>query len=194
MEKIKDIQGILAFLREAEQLKNTLRRAYTTKGRVESTAEHSWRLCLMAMLLAEQYDNIDPLKLIKMCIIHDLGEAIGGDIAAVDQVEGEDKGIQERLDLLTLIKPLPQHLQTEIIALWDDYENVLSEEAKLAKALDKIETLLQHTQGINPDTFDYGFNLSYGKKYTDKDELTSSLRVEIDKDTRRLAASNGTLK
>lgn len=55
---------------------------------------------------SEQYPHLDSLKLIKMCIIHDLGEAIGGDIAAIEQVEGSNKGEQERLDLITLIAPL----------------------------------------------------------------------------------------
>ncbi|GAL28555.1 HMP-PP hydrolase (pyridoxal phosphatase) Cof [Vibrio variabilis] len=113
----------------------------------------------MVMMFAEQYDQIDTLKLLKMCIIHDLGEAISGDIAATDQVEGTNKGEQERKDLLTLLNPLPEQLREEIVMLWDDYENASSEEAKLAKAFDKIETLLQHTQGENPKDFNYGFNL-----------------------------------
>lgn len=188
-----EIEGVLEFLRGAEQLKNTLRTARTSNGRHESTAEHTWRLCLMVMMFSEQYPHIDSLKLIKMCIIHDLGEAIGGDIAAIDQVEGSNKGEQERQDLITLIAPLPDNLQQDILVLWDEYENVSSEEAKLAKALDKIETLLQHTQGQNPDNFDYGFNLSYGRKYTDNDELTASVRAIIDKDTESLASANNTL-
>jgi len=110
----------------------------------------------MVLLLADQYPDADTLKI---CIIHDLGEAISGDIAAIDQVEGVDKGIAERQDLQTLIAPLPQALQDEILALWDEYENATSQEAKLAKAFDKLETLLQHTQGKNAADFNYGFNL-----------------------------------
>ncbi|GEA58900.1 hypothetical protein VCO01S_00930 [Vibrio comitans NBRC 102076] len=125
-----------------------------------------------------------------MCVIHDLGEAISGDIAAIDQVAGSDKGEQERLDLITLINPLPESLQQDVLTLWDDYENASSKEAKLAKAFDKIETLLQHTQGKNPDNYD--FNLSYGRKYTDSDELTASVRAIIDKDTKALASGNNT--
>lgn len=188
-----DTSAILTFLKNAEQLKNTLRTAHTSNGRQESTAEHTWRLCLMVMMFAEQYDQIDTLKLLKMCIIHDLGEAISGDIAATDQVEGTNKGEQERKDLLTLLNPLPEQLREEIVMLWDDYENASSEEAKLAKAFDKIETLLQHTQGENPKDFNYGFNLTYGKKYTDKDSLTASIRSEIDIDTLALAKRNNTL-
>ncbi len=188
-----ELEGILDFLREAEQLKNTLRSARTSNGRHESTAEHTWRLCLMVMLFEKQYPDIDCLKLIKICIIHDLGEAICGDIAAIDQVAGVDKGAEEREGMEQLIRPLPNNLQEEMLMLWDEYETASSKEALLAKAFDKIETVLQHTQGKNPPDFDYGFNLSYGKKYTHYDDLTSKLRSLIDKDTKRLAEDNNTL-
>lgn len=183
----QELSNILDFLRTAEQLKDTLRTAWSSNGRQESTAEHTWRLCLMVMLFADQFPAVDPLKLLKMCIIHDLGEAIHGDIPAVEQVARHDKAQQERRDLMTLVQPLPPQLQQDIVSLWDDYENVLSEEAKLAKAFDKLETLLQHTQGVNPAGIDYGFNLSYGKQYTDATELTAALRALIDKNTEQLA-------
>lgn len=191
--KEAELEGILEFLRGAEQLKNTLRSSRTSNGRQESTAEHTWRLCLIILMFGKQYPEIDVLKLIKMCVIHDLGEAINGDIAAVDQVEGVDKGAEEKKDLELLIRPLPGYLRDEILTLWDEYENASSEEALLAKAFDKIETILQHTQGKNPPDFNYGFNLSYGRKYTDFDELTSNLRTLIDSDTRLLAERNKTI-
>ncbi|RUO69407.1 HD domain-containing protein [Idiomarina ramblicola] len=191
--KESDLEGVLEFLRGAEQLKNTLRSSRTSNGRHESTAEHTWRLCLMVMLFAKQYPGIDILKLMKICVIHDLGEAINGDIAAVDQVEGVDKGAEERRDLELLIRPLPTNLQDEVLMLWDEYEDASSDEALLAKAFDKLETVLQHTQGKNPGDFNYGFNLSYGKKYTDYDDLTSVLRALIDRDTARLAKGNNSI-
>lgn len=191
--KEAELAGILDFLRGAEQLKNTLRPSRTSNGRHESTAEHTWRLCLMVLLFAGQYPDVDTLKLLKICIIHDLGEAISGDIAAIDQVKGMDKSIEERKDLQTLIRPLPQPLQDEILMLWDEYESATSKEARLAKAFDKLETVLQHTQGKNAPDFDYGFNLTYGKQYTDHDELTSRLRTMIDRDTARLAEENNSL-
>lgn len=188
-----ELDGILTFLRSAEQLKNTIRSAHTSEGRVESTAEHTWRLCLMAMLLADSYPNIDTLKLLKLCIIHDLGEAVSGDIPAIHQVDGVDKSIDERKDFLLLADPLPAKQKSELIALWDEYDQAKTVEAKLAKALDKMETVLQHTQGKNPDTFDYGFNLDYGKKWTDFDPLTKRLRDMIDEKTAELAQANGTM-
>lgn len=193
MISTNNIHSILTFLRSAEQLKNTIRSAHTSEGREESTAEHTWRLCLMAMLLADDYPDIDPLRLIKLCIIHDLGEAISGDIPAIDQVPGVDKSIEERKDFLSLVEPLPDHLKGGLIGLWDEYDQAQTAEARLAKALDKIETVLQHTQGKNPADFDYGFNLHYGKKWTDFDPLTQQIRAIIDEETERMAKGNGTM-
>ena len=80
--------GVLEFLRAAEQLKNTLRSGYTSGGRQESVAEHTWRLCLMAMLIGRYVADVDLLRLMKMCLVHDLGEAIEGDIPAPQQAPG----------------------------------------------------------------------------------------------------------
>ena len=70
----------LEFLREAERLKDVLRSAHTSSGRPESTAEHSWRLCLMALAFEDQLAGLDLGKVLRMCVVHDLGEAIHGDI------------------------------------------------------------------------------------------------------------------
>ncbi|HWD30348.1 MAG TPA: HD domain-containing protein [Pseudomonas sp.] len=185
---IEKIKGRLTFLREAEKLKDVLRSAHTSSGRTESTAEHSWRLCLMAIVFADQLADLDVLKILKMCVIHDLGEAINGDIPAVSKAAFPDKSEQERNDLLQLTSALDEGLKAEILALWDDYENARSAEAKAVKALDKLETILQHNQGKNPADFDYAFNLAYGKKYTDSDPLFEQLRSLLDEDTQAMLA------
>lgn len=181
--EISDLNGILDFLRHAEQLKNTIRSAWTSQGRPESTAEHTWRLCLMTIMFEKSYPEVNFARLVKMCIIHDLGEVIGGDIPAIEQDESVDKSIQERKDLLTLLQPLPDNLQKEITGLWDEYEEAVTPEAKLAKALDKLETILQHNQGKNPEDFNYRFNLGYGKKYTMDDPLIVDIRNILDQET-----------
>ncbi|MDQ3310405.1 MAG: HD domain-containing protein [Gemmatimonadota bacterium] len=182
-----ELAGILEFLRHAEKLKNVTRSSWTSEGQQESVAEHTWRLCLMSLVFEQSFPEINYAKLVKICIIHDLGEAIGGDIPAIEQVEGGGKAAQEREDLLLLLRPLPERLREEITALWDDYEEAISPEARLAKALDKLETILQHNQGKNPGDFDYRFNLEYGRKYTTADPLIASLRDVLDQDTEERA-------
>lgn len=182
-----ELEGILTFLRHAEQLKDTCRSAWTSQGRAESTAEHTWRLSLLAMMVEGEYPQLNHARLMKMCVIHDLGEAIRGDVPAIEQIEGEDKSVQERLDLLELLQPLPQRLQEEITSLWDEYEAAESPEAKLVKALDKLETILQHNQGKNPPGFDYRFNLGYGSRFTTGDPLIEAIREILDRETEERA-------
>ncbi|HEX6912488.1 MAG TPA: HD domain-containing protein [Longimicrobium sp.] len=183
-----EIEGVLDFLRAAEALKNTHRSAWTSGGLPESVAEHTWRLCLMALLLRDAFPGVDFARLVQICIIHDLGEAIGGDIPAIHQVPGESKAPQERADLLRLLQPLPERLRARITALWDEYEAARTPEAKLAKALDKLETILQHNQGRNPPDFDYAFNLGYGTRYTRGEPLIEAIRALLDQETAARAA------
>lgn len=178
------IEGRLEFLRAAERLKDVLRSARTSSGRAESTAEHSWRLCLMAMVFEDQLPGLDWLKVLKLCIVHDLGEAIHGDIPATEQAASPGKSERERQDLLALTSGLDASVRNGILSLWDEYEAAASPEAKAVKALDKLETLLQHNQGSNPPDFDYRFNLDYGKRHTDTHPMFRAMRELIDKDTR----------
>jgi len=96
-------------------------------------------------------------------------------------------GVEERKDLMELTRPLASDLQKKILGLWDEYENAESREAKLAKALDKLETLLQHIQGKNLGNIDFQFNMDYGKQYTNYDLVTRELRAIIDIETQKLA-------
>src|SRR3954466_12830547 len=96
---------LLEFLREREKLKVTRRSAYTSDGEPESVAEHSWRVCLMAIALQNQLRDVNLGKLLAMCVIHDLGEAIAGDVPAPEQARRlaadptATKAASERQDL-----------------------------------------------------------------------------------------------
>lgn len=182
----QDLTGILAFLRHAENLKNTYRLSYTSQGRVESTAEHTWHLCLMALCFEKEIPDIDFRKLLKMLILHDLGETISGDIPAIHQSPNTagDKTAQEQQDMKTLTTPLPAVLRDEFMSLWEEYETMSSAEAVVAKGLDKLTTILQHNIGRNPDDFDYAFNIDYGRKYTDMTPLLARMRQLLDDETK----------
>ena len=181
---LDELEARLAFLREAERLKDTLRSAYTMSGRTESVAEHSWRLGLLAVVFADLLPPMDLLHVLKMCIVHDMGEAIHGDVPAPLQDSLEPKAAGEREDFLTLVAPLGDPIRSELIDLWDEYELGTSPEAQIVKALDKLETILQHNQGANPADFNYTFNLNYGRAYTDAFEITSQIRLLLDRDTK----------
>ena len=159
----------LRFIREAERLKNVLRTAYTSEGRHESTAEHSWRLALLAAVLTGERPELDMQRVVLMCLIHYLGEAFDGDVPAIAQ----------------LTRLLPPEAGATIREIWEEYEACQTPEARWVKALDKAETIIQHNQGANPAGFDYAFNLTYGSEYFDDGALLSDLRLLLDEETGR---------
>ena len=178
-----ELDGVLAFLRIAERLKSTPRSGWTTAGERESVAAHTWRLSLMAAVLSDQFPGIDLARLLKICLIHDLGEALHGDVPAPLQSADASKAAREREDLQSVLAPLPGRLREEFTALWDEYEAARTPEAQLAKGLDKLETILQHTQGLNPADFDYRYNLTYGQAYTAAHPILAALRERLDEAT-----------
>ena len=179
------VSAYLTFFRNAEALKDTLRSGHTTRGRPESTAEHSWRLTLMALALQGDPPGIDHHRLLGLLIVHDLGEAVSGDIPAPQQTGS--KIAEERRDMVALLAPLPDEAAARLLALWDEYAAAETPEARLAKGLDRLETVLQHVQGRNPPDFDIGFNLAYGRPQTDSHPLIAALRDPVDADTARRA-------
>lgn len=182
MEKL---ERYLAFIREAERLKDTLRSAHTSAGRHESTAEHSWRLALLALALLGERPDLDARRVVEMCLVHDLGEAYDGDISAVDQHADDGKAASERSAVERLTALLPDQAGARIKALWEEYEACRTPEARWVKALDKAETIIQHNQGANPADFDYAFNLNYGAQWFDEDPLLRELRALLDAQTER---------
>ena len=181
------LQGTLAFLRAAESLKYMTRTSWTSNGQQETVAAHTWRLCLMALVLAPHFPGIDLSKLLRICLVHDLGEAISGDISAALQASLPNKAEQERADLVQLVQPLPDAVRADLVALWDEYDAAASPEAKLAKGLDKLETILQHNQGAMPAGFDFLFNIEYGAAYTRDHPVLVALRAVMDAETQQRA-------
>ncbi|MGB7433379.1 MAG: HD domain-containing protein [Ahrensia sp.] len=188
--KPDDANSILSFLREAEALKDVLRSGHTASGKRESTAEHSWRLCLAAIVVGRQVQPaVNMERLLQLCIIHDLGELYCGDTPAIDQTANDGRDVREAEGFARLIAHLPAGDRRYFQDLFDDYNAGHTPEAKLAKGLDKLETILQHTQGKNAPDFDYGFNLDYGRQWTDLTPEVSALRALVDGETERLAGA-----
>ena len=175
----------LQFMREAERLKNVLRTAHTSAGRTESTAEHTWRLALLALVLAGEKPELDLQRVLAMCLVHDLGETYEGDIPAVEQSDPAAKAATELAAIDRLTSLLPDEAAARIRSLWEEYEACVTPEARWVKALDKAETILQHNQGANPAGFDYGFNLTYGAEWFRDDALLRELRRLLDAETAR---------
>lgn len=180
----------LEFMKEVEGLKSTLRTAHTALGRQESTAEHSWRLALGAAVLCHEFPELDREKVMLMCLVHDLGELYTGDVPAILKPDPGEKHRQEQEDVVRAAACLPPPCAEEIAALCEEYNQCATPEARFVKAMDKAETILQHSQGDNPPDFDYVFNLSYGKEYFLGDERLEAVRKLVDGGTRRRMEEN----
>ncbi len=187
-----ELEGVLAFLATAERLKDTPRTGHTSQGRVESTAEHSWRLCLLALVMGDAMPGVDRDRLIRICLVHDLAEALTGDEPAPLKKPGDGKPARERAALRAIVAPLPPATAASIVALWEEYEAAATPEARLAKGLDKLETLAQHARGLNPPGFNLAYNRQYGRAETDFHPLLAGLRALLDDATEaRLAEMVG---
>lgn len=183
--------SILHFVKELEHLKSVTRTAWTSSGRRESTAEHSWRLSVFAGLLCGMDSELDPETVLMTALIHDLGEIYTGDISAALLPDPAEKYEEEKQAVQRLFSLLEEPARTKLYALWQEYESGSTKEARFVRALDKAETIIQHNQGKNPGDFDYAFNLEYGKSYFEGQPLLERLREQLDDDTReRMALQN----
>lgn len=187
---MNQLESYLNFIKTIEGIKSVTRTAWTESGRHESTAEHSWRLAMLALVLKDEFPELDSYKVLTMCLIHDMGELYTGDIPAIENPCAEDKESREHEDVSKIFDTLPEKTGTKLLELWEEYSEAATPEARLVKALDKAETILQHNQGKNPPDFDYGFNLSYGKKYFEDDSRLNVLREVLDKETKELFTQN----
>ncbi len=144
------LQNILSLLNLAERLKSVMRHSWLSSGRQESVAEHSWRLALMVILLApHSQQKINVEKALQMAIIHDLVEAITGDIPIFESQEParkQQKIIAEQQAIAEIKNILNNSLGDDLYMLWQEYEDKTSIEAKFVNALDKIEAQLQHNE------------------------------------------------
>jgi putative hydrolase of HD superfamily len=164
---------------------------------MESSAEHSWMLALIALSLFEYLDtNLDQLRVLKMVLIHDLAEAVTGDIPAFEKSERRTNKFEaEKNAFETLTKNLSPKLSKEIISLWEEFELNKTVEAQLAQAIDKMEGTLQHniTDINNWDQGDYDIHPYYGDNLFNFDRFMRALRNEIEIMSKNKITSAGTL-
>jgi putative hydrolase of HD superfamily len=139
------------FLIEIDSLKQVLRRSYLFTGdRHENSAEHSWHVAVMALVLAEHAeDQLDVGRVMKMLLVHDLVEIDAGDTYCYDDIGNDDKAERERKAADRIFTILPLDQANELRELWEEFEVRESPDARYAAAVDRIMPLLHnyHTQG-----------------------------------------------
>ncbi len=221
---------LLDILSVAERLKDAVRHCYTSGGRRESVAEHSWMMTVMAFFMRDEFPDADMDKVIEMCIIHDLGEAFTGDIPTFEKTKEDEKREEELLadwikpdadmdkviemciihdlgeaftgDIPTFektkedekreeelladwIKTLPSGYAEKMQLLYEEIEEQNTQEAKIYKAIDKLEALIQHNMSDLSTwlPLEYDLQKTHGNDKVGFSEYMKELRAEILKDT-----------
>ena len=178
-----DARKFLDTLHIAERLKDEIRHCTTSKGRPESVAEHSWRIALMAFFLRDEFPDVDMDKVMRMCLIHDLGECFTGDIPSFNKTTADEK--HEDDVLLQWVASLPVPYCDDMAALYAEMGTLETTEAKVYKCLDKLEAVIQHNESplSTWEPHEYDLNRTYAYENVAFSEYLTHLRDEIRKDT-----------
>ena len=183
---------LLEILQVAARLKTTPRHCETAPGRAESVADHSWRIALMAMLLTPQFPEADMNKVIRMCLIHDLGEAFTGDIPTFEKTEAD---VQKEDDLYAAwVDTLPPETKAEFSSLLVEMNALETTEAKIYKALDKLEAVISHNESDISTwlPLEYDLQLTYGAENVAFSPFLKALKEENNRVTReKIKGSSG---
>ena len=177
-------EKLIATLAVAERLKDATRHCYTSGGRRESVAEHSWRITLMAYLVSDEFPEANLEKLMKMCLIHDLGEAFTGDIPTFEKSEKDEK--KEASLLNEWVMQLPEPFASEMQELYREMEERQTLEARIYKALDNLEALIQHNE-TDISTWiplEYNLQMTYGNDKVQFSDYLTQLRDQVREDSK----------
>jgi len=190
----KNLNKIIDFLHEAGKLKTTHRFGANKKYIGDSSADHSWRLSLLSFIFAEETGlRINSYKALKIALVHDLAEALAGDVDArlisTKVITKADKMRAEKKAIKKMIKILPPKSGKEIGKLWNEYENAKTKEARYVKALDKIETQIKvieegYKKYDTPELIGW-----YGRKevmnFKELSELFKIIKVKLKKEFKK---------
>ncbi len=163
-----DLLKQISFIKEIDKVKYIQRKTKLfNSDRPENDAEHSWHLAMMTIVLVQHSDKpIDVLKVLKMVLIHDIVEIDAGDTFIYDSEKNHTNTDEELMAAQRIFGLLPAEQAEEFIAIWEEFEAGLTDEAKFAKSMDRLEPLLQNTQN-NGGTW-AEFNVPYQKVYDKK--------------------------
>lgn len=176
-------EELLNAMHVAERLKDTMRHCYTSGGRRESVAEHSWRMTLMAYFVSDEYPEADMEKVYKMCLIHDLGECFTGDIPVFKKQEADEQKEEELL--YQWVSTLPEPFCSEMCALYEEMSARQTLEAKIYKAMDSLEAVIQHNESdiATWEPHEYELNRTYAYDRVSFSDYMQRLRAAIRQET-----------
>ena len=178
-----EARKLLEALRVAERLKDTPRHCDTSGGRRESVAEHCWRVSLMAYWLRDEFPDADMDKVVRMCLIHDLGEAFTGDVPTFEKTAADEAA--EEAALNRWVSSLPEPFASEMAELYREMDARETVEAKIYKALDGLEALIQHNESDLSTwlPLEYDLQKEYAHDRVEFSPYLKGLRQEVLRDT-----------
>lgn len=169
-------------------LKERTRHAWMTSGRQESVAEHSWRMALMAYFLRDEFPTADLTRVLLMALLHDVGEVFTGDIPTFEKTDADRAREHELRD--EWIDALPAPYAAEVRSLFTEMDAMETEEAKIVKALDRMEAVITHNEG-DPHTWlplEYDLQRTYGVKEAAFTPVLKELRAEVNREVDEVIA------
>lgn len=186
-----EIDTLLKIMGIAERLKCETRHSYTSSGRLESVAEHSFRLAVMAWLLRDEFSDMDMDRVQAMCLFHDFGEAFTGDIPVFEKTEGDGRRESDKVE--AMLSSLPESAASRLRPLFEEMEELSTPEARLYKALDKIEAVIQHDESDIKYwlPLEYDLQLKHGERECAQFDYTRRLKERVDEITRDKIARAG---
>lgn len=186
-----DVRTFLDILKTTRRLKDMTRHCYTAGGRHESVAEHSWMMTVMSFFLRDEFPEADMDKVTKMCIVHDLGECFTGDIPAFEK--GDSQEDKEETLLFSWVATLPEPYRQELAALYQEMKERKTLEARIYKAIDSLEAVIQHNDSDLSTwlPLEYDLNVTYGDDKVAFSEYLTQLRQAVREDTLEKIQKNG---
>lgn len=186
-------EELIAVLSQAAKLKTMPRHCWTEADRRESVADHSWRIALMAMLLSgeEEFRGLNMDRVIRMCLIHDLGETFTGDIPTFLK-NGVDAAKEDRI-FENWVGTFTEPQRGEWLGLLAEMEALQTPEAKLYKALDKLEAVISHNESDISTwlPLEYGLQFTYGRENVAFSPYLTSLKAAVDEWSRKKIREEG---
>lgn len=185
-----ETREFLDFLHVMEKMKCNTRHGWTSSGRHESVAEHSYRLCVMAFLLRDEFPELDMDRVLRMCLVHDWGEAVTGDIPSFLKT-GENERTEDAA-VAGLLSALPEQT-AELTALFAEMNALETKEARLYKALDKTEAVLQHNEAPLSTWIERerALNRTYGEAECAEFPFLAAVRAQLRRETEEKLSAAG---